>query len=828
MQSEKARLYLFLAMLAVFFTLQGMATAQTSKPSTGAAAVQAVASEPGLADLVLKAAKLSQRLTDLEESLEEVSDPTAAESSFRGTEERLSALSSRLKELKTAKTTGYYQLIQLRTALQQERDFLEKNLEPVTTSLRQVAALRKEWSKEKKQWSQWQASPDEDLQIRSVQSTFARAQETISKARTTISQHLEPLLAAEIRGGDLQARTYSLVSEVNNLISDRRAVVSTESSPPMFSSRYFAQFSLGLGHELRQGIRAVILPDRQFFTRQGWVIFLQILLALALAAVFLRSRQSLEESEQLRSLAKRPFALGVTVSVGTLTALYTSLPPTWYLLVRVFGWIALARVVGVFVSRSTHRWLIYGLAFILITNQLFYVLSLPLPLFRLYVFVVALVGSILCLWLARQSRWRKDSPWYTYGLGFGSMLLMIVALLEVSGQADWAVRLLESSLATFGFALVAWLLMLLARGALDWAVYRSRLQEISVFRNHGSSIAAKSTLFINLFIGFFFIVAVLTFWQVYDSSGEAFKNILSLGVTLGSHRITLGLLLGVAALLYGSFVASSALQTLLLEEVFPKRHVEPGVGLSISKLIQYILILVGFLLALAALGFTLTNITILGGAIGVGIGFGLQAIVNNFASGIILLFERPIRVGDAIQLVDLPCEVKKIGLRSTVVTTRDDAEIVIPNSDLITNQVTNWTLSERRMRLRIPVGVAYGSDVPLVMRILKEVAKGNLSVLSNPPSSVLFMGFGDSSLNFELRVWIRDFLDRFRIQSELNQTIDSRFRSEGVEIPFPQRDLHVRSVDETPGSTLKPPGDQRPDLTLVSSKENDEEEEKDQ
>ena len=724
----------------------------------------------------------------------------------------MSALSSRLKELKTAETTSYYQLIQLRTALQQERDFLEKNLKPVTASLRQVSALRSEWSKEKKQWSQWQASPDEDLQIRAVQSTFVRAQETISKARTTISQHLEPLLAAEIRGGDLQARTYSLVSEVNDLISDRRGVVSTESSPPMFSSRYFAQFSLGLGHELRQGIRAVTLPDRQFFARQGWVIFLQILLALALAAVFLRSRQSLEESEQLRSLAKRPFALGVTVSLATLTALYTSLPPTWHLLVRVFGWIALARVVGVFVSRSTHRWLIYGVAFILITNQLFYVLSLPLPLFRLYVFIVALVGLILCLWLARQSHRRKDSPWYTYGLGLGSLLLMIVALVEVSGQADLALKLLDSSLRTFGFVLVAWLLMLLARGGLDWAVYRSRLQNISVFRNHGSSIAAKSALFINLFIGSFILVAILTFWQVYDSPLEAFKGVLSLGVTLGSHRISLGLLLAAAALLYGSFVASSALQTLLLEEVFPKRHVEPGVGLSISRLIQYSLILVGFLLALAALGFTLTNLTILGGAIGIGIGFGLQAIVNNFASGIILLFERPIRVGDMIQLVDLPCTVKKIGLRSTVVQTRDDAEIVIPNSDLITNQVTNWTLSERRMRLRIPVGVAYGSDVPLVMRILKEIAKSNLSVLSDPAPAVLFRDFGDSSLNFELRIWIREFLDRNRIQSELNQTIDRRFRSEGIEIPFPQRDLHVRSVDESPGSILTPPGDQRPDL----------------
>jgi len=297
-----------------------------------------------------------------------------------------------------------------------------------------------------------------------------------------------------------------------------------------------------------------------------------------------------------------------------------------------------------------------------------------------------------------------------------------------------------------------------------------------------------------------------------------------LGVTLGSHRITLGLLLTAAALLYGSFVASSAIQALLLEEVFPKRHVEPGVGLSISKLIQYLLILVGFLLALGALGFTLTNITILGGAIGVGIGFGLQAIVNNFASGIILLFERPIRVGDVIQLVDLPCQVKKIGLRSTTVTSRDDADIVIPNSDLITNQVTNWTLSERRMRLRIPVGVAYGSDVSLVMQILKEVAESNLSVLNDPPPSVLFLNFGDSSLNFELRLWIKDFLDRKRIQSELNQTIDSRFRSEGIEIPFPQRDLHVRSVDESPGSILTPLGDERPDLVVVPSKEKDEEE----
>jgi potassium efflux system protein len=821
MRSEKARLYLFVAMLAVFFTLEGTATAQTPQSASGAAAVQAVASTPDLADLVLKAAELSRRLTDLADSLGKIFDPTATENSFRTTEERMSDLSSRLEQLKTAETTGYYQLIQLKTALQQERDFLGKNLEPVTVSLRRLSYLSREWSEEKKQWSQWQALPDEDLQIPAVLATFSRAQETISKARTAISQHLEPLLVAEIRGGDLQVWSYSLVSEVNDLISDRRGVVSTESSPPMFSSRYFAQFSLELGHELRQGIRTVILPDRQFFARQGWVIFLQVFLALALAAVFLRSRQSLEESEELRPLAQRPFALGVVVSVATLTGLYTLYPPTWQLVVRVFGWTAFARVLGAYTTRSTYRWLIYGWAFVMISIQLFRVLSLPLPLFRLYIFIAALVGLILCQWLARQSRRQKDSPWLTYGLWFVCLFLMILALVEVSGQADLAVESLDSSLQTLGFVLVAWLLMLLARGGLDWAVHRSRLQEISIFSNHGSSIAAQSTLFINLFIVTMVVMYILTYWHVYDSPVAALKGVLSLGVMLGSHRVTLGLLLTAAALLYGSFVASSAVQALLMEEVFPKSKVEPGVGLSISKLIQYSLILVGFLLALGALGFTLTKITILGGAIGIGVGFGLQAIVNNFASGIILLFERPIRVGDMIQLVDLHCTVKKIGLRATVVASRDDADIVIPNSDLITNQVTNWTLSERRMRLRLPVGVAYGSDVPLVMGLLKEIAESNLSVLSDPPSSVLFLEFGDSSLNFELRVWIRDFIDRYRIQSELNQEIDRRFRSEGIQIPFPQRDLHVRSIDESASSTSINPKGQP--LSVVSREEDDEE-----
>jgi potassium efflux system protein len=239
-------------------------------------------------------------------------------------------------------------------------------------------------------------------------------------------------------------------------------------------------------------------------------------------------------------------------------------------------------------------------------------------------------------------------------------------------------------------------------------------------------------------------------------------------------------------ILYGAFVLSWSLQGLLMENVFSSRQMDAGARLSVVRLIHYALVLVGFLMALSALGFELKNVTIIGGALGVGIGFGMQAIVNNFVSGLILLFERPIKVGDVIQLSDgQRGRVINLGLRATIIETFDRAEIVVPNGDLIANQVTNWTLGNRSMRLVIPVGVAYGSDVETVMRVLMTVATDSSQVLKTPQPVVLFLNFGDSSLDFQLRVWIADFNDRRFIQSALIREIDRGFRPKGWRFPFP-------------------------------------------
>jgi small-conductance mechanosensitive channel len=222
-----------------------------------------------------------------------------------------------------------------------------------------------------------------------------------------------------------------------------------------------------------------------------------------------------------------------------------------------------------------------------------------------------------------------------------------------------------------------------------------------------------------------------------------------------------------------------------------------GVSLSVSRLLHYALVSVGCVLALVVLGVDLTTMTLLVSALGVGIGFGLQTIVNNFVCGLILLLERPLRVGDTIEISGQPAKITKIGLRSTTVRTPDQADMIVPNSDLITNRVTNWTLTDRQARSVIPVGVAYGSDIALVMQTLQACALAHPGVLHSPEPQVLFRRFGDSSLDFELRAWVADVDSRLQVASDLHQDIDRRFRQAGIEIPFPQRDLHVRSVEQT-------------------------------
>ncbi|NQU64881.1 MAG: mechanosensitive ion channel [SAR324 cluster bacterium] len=217
---------------------------------------------------------------------------------------------------------------------------------------------------------------------------------------------------------------------------------------------------------------------------------------------------------------------------------------------------------------------------------------------------------------------------------------------------------------------------------------------------------------------------------------------------------------------------------------------ETGLQESITTITVYLIWVFGLITALNLFGLNPTSLMVVFGALGIGLGFGLQSIFNNFMSGLILLFERPIQVGDDIEINSIWATVKKINVRSTLVQTYDNASLIIPNSDLINNQVTNWSFKDKRLRRQITVGVAYGSDIELVRETLLEIGKNTPKVLRYPAPEVLFSDFGDSALIFKLRLWthIEDFLT---VETETRFQIDRLFKERNISIAFPQRDIHL-------------------------------------
>jgi small-conductance mechanosensitive channel len=216
--------------------------------------------------------------------------------------------------------------------------------------------------------------------------------------------------------------------------------------------------------------------------------------------------------------------------------------------------------------------------------------------------------------------------------------------------------------------------------------------------------------------------------------------------------------------------------------------------------LHYVLLLTGFILAIVATGVDLDRFTILISAFGVGAGFGLQGLVNNFMSGLVLLFERPIKVGDAIETAQRSGEIKSIGIRASILRTWDGAEVVVPNASLISNEVVNWTLSDRQRRIEIPLGVAYGNDPEQVIALLVGVATAHPEVLDAPAPDAFFEGFGADGLNFRLRCWTGQYDRSSPIRSALCVAISKALAGAAIEMPFPQRDLHLRSMD---GGMLK-------------------------
>jgi len=283
----------------------------------------------------------------------------------------------------------------------------------------------------------------------------------------------------------------------------------------------------------------------------------------------------------------------------------------------------------------------------------------------------------------------------------------------------------------------------------------------------------------------------MTFTELMQRLREALNYPL---VKVGDGTVTLAGIASLLLLVVGVFIVERLIRRQLVTRLLRRTRLDSSLQYAIARIAGYVFIALGLYIALQVVGINLTSLAFIAGAVGVGIGFGLQNVVNNFVSGIIILAERPIAIGDRIEVGGVAGRVTRMALRSTTVVTNDNISIIVPNADFITNPVTNWSHGDPRVQMRLPLGVAYGSDLDKLQRVLLEVAHDNPHVMKNPGPSVFFTSFGESSLDFELGVWTQDMVHSpRRFRSDLYFAIEKKLREHKIEIPFPQRDLHLRS-----------------------------------
>jgi small-conductance mechanosensitive channel len=392
---------------------------------------------------------------------------------------------------------------------------------------------------------------------------------------------------------------------------------------------------------------------------------------------------------------------------------------------------------------------------------------------------------------------RQDPPRGSFGraalaLTVGAVGILAVALAaNLFGWVQLSGMLTEAIVASF-FSAFGWAVIVASTAAL------SPVAVGDVLGRAFPSLRREKEAVTRVIVRVAFSVALLMWlratlarFQARDPLLDALGRIGASEFSIGGLTIDVGGLFGGIVLIAATWLFARLLRFFLREEVVPRLRLRRGSAQSMVSLANYVVWGLGITMAASAAGLTGTQLAVVVGALSVGIGFGLQTIVNNFVSGLILIFERPIKVGDTVQTPSFYGRVERIGIRASVIRSFEGAEIIVPNGDLISREVTNWTGTDELRRAEVIVGVEYGTDPERVIEVLLRVAREQPKALADPEPQAQMIRFGESSLDFRLRCWtpIADSID---LSSELHVAINRELQAAGITIPFPQRDLHIK------------------------------------
>jgi small-conductance mechanosensitive channel len=690
--------------------------------------------------------------------------------------------------------------------LGRKRAVLTRHAQTVEDQLELLTALRDRWDETRRR-ALAEGAPS--AVIAAVDAVLAGIRETRRVVRDERSRALT--VQNELAQAELEVA--ELLDPIDREAARQRETLFEPDAPPLWAIELPAE-------PLRERLRATLerrsvalaewaVRERPRFVAQAGLLALVLVLLVALR----RSGVAFEaEAGSATALVfERPISAAAVVALcatlwvhpempsaaRSLTGLIT-IPVLWRLLPGLLG-PGLRPVLG-------------GLASLFLLGQL-HGLAESLPVVERVLGIAqtlaALAFGTRALRVVHAGRARVRPGWkrpLELVLRAGIALLGASLLANAFGYVDLANLLTSGTLvpAYFGVALFAAVrigdevVAALLRAAAGRSV-RMAMTHAELLRSRGQALLRVAA------VGVWALTALDSFGLLETALG-GLRAALSAELEVGTLTLSLGDVVAFGVVIAAALALSSALRFLLEEDVYPRLRLERGIPNAVSTFLHYALLLFGFSIALGAAGLDLSRVSLLAGAFGVGIGFGLQNVVNNFVSGLILLFERPVNVGDTIEIAQVTGEVRRIGVRSSTIRTAEGADVIVPNANLISDRVMNWTLADRRRRVDVSVGVAYGTDPERVLALLVDVGRKHKDVLSAPPPMALFKGFGESSLDFELRVWIDRLELSVDTRSELAIALYAALREAGIEIPYPQRDVTLKLAP--PGATPARPPDE--------------------
>jgi potassium efflux system protein len=755
----------------------------------------------------IRGVQIAERAQQTDGELRAIRARLAPDANITAIEESLPALTAQIERLRhdaiaqLGSAVTLQALDELALQWQQFKSQLAKSAQALASRAQMLEQDASRLSELEEVWTKTEAGARADALPEALRKPIRTTLAGIRDVQTQLRRQRDALLATLGRVTDLQTHVAENLDELALAEQAIRRDVFVADSPPLWVALRdwqrtgVVKEAFGAGR-IRNwtALRVYVSQQWQRFAVQGLLLVAMLAVTITLAR---RHRAAAEEkTTAVRVVVERPISSALVLTLLLTSVLHPYAP---FILSDVTALVAIVPIMRLFrdTARREIRIALLTLTVLLVFSTLRRLLppfSPPARLLMLGENVLMMTWVLVTFRNARFGAFGLSDLWRR---GLASTAWVILAVVTLAIAANLAGNVSLCIILTHGILVSALSGVGLLTGE---RVIEGLLVEIIVSRtaqrlrcvaNRSSELRSRATRIVRVVMVVAWLLTALSEFGLLAPVLKAFSATLAAPLTIGTFSESLGSILAVLLILWASFTLARVVRIVLEEEALSRLALPRGVPAAISAGANYIIVLLGVLLALSAAGIDPGRIALVAGALSVGIGFGLQTVVNNFVSGLILLFERPIQIGDVIGLADVTGTVRRIGIRSSTIATFDGSEVIVPNATLIAERVVNWTLSSRQRRIEIKVGVAYGSDLTQVLSVLEGAVKDIPEVLAFPSPRALFVGFGDSSLDFILWVWTdrQDILAAVR--SRVGVAVHDALREAQINIPFPQRDLHI-------------------------------------